>query len=74
MSIFDAIFKNRLKYVNCKTWETENLKFPELDDPDLQVDGLAAKPNVGIAFSGGGTRSASATLGQLRALGTASRP
>ena len=69
MSIFDAIFKNRLKYVNCKIWETENLKFPELDDPDLQVDGLAAKPNVGIAFSGGGTRSASATLGQLRALG-----
>jgi len=68
MSIFDAIFKNRLKYVNCKTWETQNLKFPELDDPDLQVDGLAAKPNVGIAFSGGSTRSASATLGQLRAL------
>ena len=68
MSIFDAFFKNRLKYVKCKIWETENLKFPELDDPDLQVDDLAAKPNVGIAFSGGGTRSASATLGQLRAL------
>ncbi len=52
MSFLDVFFKNRLKYVNCKTWETENLKFPELDDPDFQVDDLAAKPNVGIAFSG----------------------
>jgi hypothetical protein len=29
---------------------------------------LATRPSFGVAFSGGGTRSASATLGQLRAL------
>lgn len=42
--------------------------FPERDDDELKVPELADRPNTGIAFSGGGTRSAAATLGQLRGL------
>lgn len=42
---------------------TKNFKFPE-----EQIKSIAAKPSLGVAFSGGGTRSASATLGQLRGL------
>ena len=37
--------------------------FPELELPDLQ-----AKPHSGIAFSGGGLRSYTSTLGYLRGL------
>lgn len=36
---------------------------PEASDPQL-----AARADVGVAFSGGGTRSAAATVGQLRGL------
>ena len=65
-----SIFGNRLKYVTCKTWDATQaaFSFPEQSDPQLKVDGLLDRPNLGLAFSGGGTRSASATLGQLRGL------
>lgn len=64
-----SIFDRRLKYVNCKTWVRDaQFAFPEIGDPELAVGHIAARPNIGIAFSGGGTRAASATLGQLRAL------
>ena len=57
--------------VAVRTWSLEERgtpRFPELDDPSLAVPWLADRPSLGFAFSGGGTRSASATLGQLRAL------
>lgn len=41
---------------------------PEMHDERVSVPWLADRPSFGIAFSGGGTRSATATLGQLRAL------
>ncbi len=60
-----SIFENRLKYVNARTWDTvvRPFQFPEWSDGDIQ-----RRAECGVAFSGGGTRSASATLGQLRAL------
>ena len=65
-----SLFGNRLKYVTCKVWDATQAGFnyPEQSDPELKVDGLTNRPNLGLAFSGGGTRSASATLGQLRGL------
>lgn len=53
------------KYVTSKVYKTsdKDFKFPELNYPELMD-----KKNVGIAFSGGGTRSASLTMGQLRGL------
>lgn len=62
---------DRLNEVRVRTWDTakdEETFPPELADPDLGVPWLATRPSFGIAFSGGGTRSATATLGQLRAL------
>ncbi len=58
---------NRMKYVNTRIWETkETFIFPEqqTDHPDF----IGSKGNVGICFSGGGTRSATCTHGQLKAL------
>lgn len=65
-----AFFGNRLKHVACKLWDAtdSNFDFPERSDPNLKIAELDSRPNVGLAFSGGGTRSASATLGQLRGL------
>ncbi len=58
----------KYKYVKTQVWNSvdTNFNYPELatDSPDPVTD----KPNVGICFSGGGTRAASATHGQLRAL------
>ena len=57
--------------VNVRTWnfhEFPNQFPPELHDKDLAVPWLIDRPSFGIAFSGGGTRSATATLGELRAL------
>lgn len=56
--------------VNVLTWETNKDTdfFPEVDDHRVNVPWLMDRPSFGIAFSGGGTRSASATLGELRAL------
>ena len=59
--------KNRMKYVNTRIWETnDTFIFPEqqADHPDF----IGSKGNVGICFSGGGTRSATCTHGQLKAL------
>lgn len=65
-----SIFGNRLKHVTTKIWDTTrpDFAFPEIADPELKVAGLSEKPNLGLAISGGGTRSASAALGQLRGL------
>ena len=59
-----GLFDNRLKYVNCGFWDATkpDFTFPEVNHID------ARRREVGVAFSGGGTRSASASLGQLRAL------
>jgi hypothetical protein len=62
---------SRFDYVNVRTWNTvNNPGFPEIDDSQVRVQYLDQRPSFGIAFSGGGTRSATATLGQLRALRT----
>ena len=60
----------RHEYVTTRVWESKRLRFdfPELSDPILKVAGLGEKPEIGVAFSGGGTRAASAGLGQIRAL------
>jgi hypothetical protein len=60
----------RTKYVTCKIWDAtrDNFTFPEIDDPQYKVVEIETRPNVGLAFSGGGTRSASCVLGQLRGL------
>jgi hypothetical protein len=67
--IMSAIGK-RTKYVSCKIWDAtrDDFTFPEIDDPKYKVAELESRPNVGLAFSGGGTRSASCVLGQLRGL------
>lgn len=39
--------------------------------PETRNTALSSKPNVGLAFSGGGTRSASLSIGQLRSLSDA---
>lgn len=61
MSIFDSKFK----HVVCNTWDTTQSSF---EFPEQAITEIADRKNVGLAFSGGGTRSASATLGQLRGL------
>ena len=64
-----SIFSSRLRYVKCRTWTVETgFGFPEVSDPFLAVKHIAKRPQTGIAFSGGGTRSASMTLGYLRGL------
>ncbi len=64
------MFHFRQRVVRTRFWNTEANPdlFPELDDPDYSCDWVKARRDFGVAFSGGGTRSASATLGQLRAL------
>jgi hypothetical protein len=61
---------NRRKYVRTRTWDTVSKPdfFPERDDPEVGISELDKKDDLGLCFSGGGTRSASATLGQLRGL------
>lgn len=61
------IKKNRMKNVCTRIWETNNtFVFPEQQAG--HPDSVGAKGNVGICFSGGGTRSATCTHGQLKAL------
>lgn len=52
-------------HIKTKVYDSysEGFKYPESEVPELQK-----KNNVGICFSGGGTRSASLTMGQLRGL------
>jgi len=58
---------NRLKYVNTRIWETEDSpSFPE--QAVGHPDSIGDKAKVGVCFSGGGTRSATCTHGQLKAL------
>jgi len=62
---------DRRRFVKAKVWSTEERPsfFPEVDDPELAVPWLdAGRRSFGVAFSGGSTRSAAATLGQLRGL------
>jgi hypothetical protein len=57
--------------VAVRTWVVDagsDAPLPEMADEGLAVPWLKERASFGIAFSGGGTRSASATLGQLRAL------
>lgn len=65
-----SIFESRLRNIRCKVWETgaPRFAFPEVSPDNPEAEELESRPNVGIAISGGGTRSASAGLGQLRAL------
>lgn len=62
----------RRDYVHVRTWNTEAAPdlYPEVTDESLSSSHLADRPSFGISFSGGGTRSATATLGALRALDT----
>ncbi len=55
--------------VAVRTWVIDsNSGVPELADEELAVPWLRNRASFGIAFSGGGTRSAAASLGELRAL------
>jgi hypothetical protein len=57
--------EERLKYVSARIYNTleTGFVFPEETDESIKN-----RENFGIAFSGGGTRSVSMTMGQLRAL------
>ena len=60
----------RRKFVRTLVWNTKSNPriFPEQNGRERQLPELNDKADLGVAFSGGGTRSASATIGQLRAL------
>jgi predicted acylesterase/phospholipase RssA len=65
-----SVFGSRLKHVTCRTWDAtqRGFSFPEYSDPELAALEFMKRPNLGVAFSGGGSRAASATLGQIRGL------
>jgi hypothetical protein len=64
-----SVLGERLKYVTIRVWsDLPAAEWPELPPSPTAVAGLDRRDNLGVAFSGGGTRSAAATLGQLRAL------
>jgi hypothetical protein len=60
----------RQRVVRTRYWDTQENPgiFPECHDFDYACAHVQDRRDFGVAFSGGGTRSASATLGQLRAL------
>jgi len=65
------VTRNNIETVAVRTWDTDTTsgaQLPEMVDTELAVPWLQDRASFGIAFSGGGTRSASASLGQLRAL------
>jgi hypothetical protein len=65
------VTRSTIETVVVRTWDIDSNRGappPELADHELAVPWLKDRPSFGIAFSGGGTRSASASLGQLRAL------
>lgn len=60
-------FNRRLKYANSRIWKSnDSVVFPE--QQNNHPDSLGEKAKVGVCFSGGGTRSATCTHGQLKAL------
>lgn len=64
------ILENRLKHVNARVWNTQDsmFEFPEKTDANGSKTDLLDRPNTGVCFSGGGTRTAACTIGQLRGL------
>ena len=59
-----GIFGNRTKFVRARAWRNDaSFAYPEAGLPSLRD-----KADLGVAFSGGGTRSAAAVVGQLRGL------
>lgn len=54
--------KVRVRFIQTQVWRTQG-NFPE-----RSLERVKNKEDIGLAFSGGGTRSAAATLGQLAAL------
>ena len=61
---------SRRKYVRARTWDVVANPdfFPERNDLEIGIAELLDKADLGVCLSGGGTRSASASLGQLRGL------
>lgn len=56
----------RIRRNEIRVWKVDDKyrqKFPESEHPDW-----GGRPEIGVCFSGGGTRSATASLGQMRAL------
>jgi hypothetical protein len=72
MLFFAAVIlavRNDVDAVAVRTWVIDtNSGVPELTDNELAVPWLRSRASFGIAFSGGGTRSAAASLGELRAM------
>jgi hypothetical protein len=65
------VSRNNVETVAVRTWVINTnspAQLPEMADAELAVPWLKDRASFGIAFSGGGTRSASASLGQLRTL------
>ena len=59
--MFD-LFGNRTKFVRAHVWRDKT----DFTYPEASLASLSDKADLGVAFSGGGTRSASAVAGQLR--------
>lgn len=57
--------KNKSLHLSAKVYNTQEASFVF---PEDQLESLKGKESLGITFSGGGTRSASLSMGQLRAL------
>lgn len=72
MRLFDASQADAHKAcINEGVWDTERHSscLPQRDDPILGLSRLTDRGSTfGVAFSGGGTRLATAVLGQLKAL------
>jgi hypothetical protein len=65
------LFEDGVDEVAVRTWIVDagsDIALPEIADDELAVPLLSERASFGVAFSGGGTRSATASLGQLRAL------
>jgi hypothetical protein len=57
--------KNQSLHLSAEVYNTQEASFVF---PEDQLESLKGKESLGITFSGGGTRSASLSMGQLRAL------
>lgn len=69
--LLTAACSSPVQHVTARYWPgvTHDDDYPEKFDPEfMSRTGQSGKNLLGVAFSGGGTRSASATIGQLRAL------